>query len=721
MNIWKQFPLTSILLLVLFTAPRATATEQTFYVSPQGNDSWSGTLAAPNADQNDGPWATLAGARDGVRKYQEGRSKEAAKLPQSLVVLIRQGTYRLTGPLRFSPQDSGTRETPITYRAYPHEQPVLDGGRPITGWRQEGPLWVTEIADVQAGNWRFSSLWANGRRCQPARTPNPAHPWGDDPAPGDTFHAVGPVPEAPVPESTASETSTPEKSKTKGKRPNSKTRFRYRPEDLGNFKSLDDAVVVVYHSWATSLLRIKGLDKKNRIVEFTGPARWPFGKWQPDQRYYIEQTLAALDAPGEWYLNRKTGRLSYWPREGEVLGQTRIVAPVAGQLLLLEGSPSQDQFVEHLSWEGLTFRHTEYPIGPKGHSDSQAAFAVSAAIETNGARHCNFRDCTLAALGNHAIWFRSGSQDCSIARCELVDLGAGGVRIGEGRSPRTGQEAVLRNVVDNCFIHEGGRIFRSAVGVWIGRASDNRVTHNEIRNFRYTGVSVGWSWGYAPSSAKGNLIAANHIHHIGLGQLNDMGGIYTLGISPGTVLRDNVIHDVISHPRLYGGWGLYTDEGSTDILLENNLVYNTTTGGFHQHYGRDNRVVNNIFAFSHGPQIIRSREEPHNSFFFERNIVYYDNGQLLGSTWKNGNWTIDHNCYWDTSGKPLKLAGRTWQQWQAEGHDKHSRVADPRFVAPKQGDFHLQKDSPALSLGFVPWEYDQAGLIGEPEWVKRAK
>jgi hypothetical protein len=435
----------------------------------------------------------------------------------------------------------------------------------------------------------------------------------------------------------------------------------------------------------------------------------------------VKHLFEALDSPGEWYLNRKTGYLYYWPREGEVLGQTTIVAPVAEQLLLLEGAAAQGQYVEHLTWEGLTFQHTEYGIGPTGHSDSQAAFAVNAAIEATGARYCHFRKCTLAALSNHALWFRSGCQDCSLEQCELVDLGAGGVRIGEGGNPRVVEEAVLRNVVDNCFIHQGGRIFRSAVGVWIGRSSENRITHNEIRNFRYTGISVGWSWGYAASSANHNLIAANHIHHLGLGQLNDMGGIYTLGVSPGTVLRNNVIHDVISHPRLYGGWGLYTDEGSTSILLKNNLVYRTTTGGFHQHYGRDNRVVNNIFAFSQGPQIIRSREEPHNSFTFERNIVYFNNGQLLGSTWKNGHWKTDHNTYWDTSGKPMTFSGRTWKQWQAEGHDTHSVVADPHFVGTEHGDFNLQADSPALPLGFVPWDFNQAGLYGEPEWVQKAK
>jgi hypothetical protein len=166
---------------------------------------------------------------------------------------------------------------------------------------------------------------------------------------------------------------------------------------------------------------------------------------------------------------------------------------------------------------------------------------------------------------------------------------------------------------------------------------------------------------------------------------------------------------VWSHPRLYGGWGLYTDEGSSHILIENNLVYNTRTGSFHQHYGRDNWVINNILAYSQTPQIVRSREEDHTSFIFERNIVLFDNGNLLGSTWKNGNWIIDHNLYWDTSGQPLTFSGRTFDQWKAEGHDQHSTIADPLFTDAPNHNFHLKPNSPALPLGFQPFDYSQAG------------
>src|SRR6266571_1127203 len=145
------------------------------------------------------------------------------------------------------------------------------------------------------------------------------------------------------------------------------------------------------------------------------------------------------------------------------------------------------------------------------------------------------------------------------------------------------------------------------------------------------------------------------------GRAQRHGRIYTLGIQMGTVLRNNLIHDVRSHS--YGGWGLYTDEGSTDILLENNVVYRCKSAGFHQHYGRENVLRNNIFAFNREHQLMRSREEEHLSFIFTNNIVFYDSGNLLGSDWSNDHYVMDYNVYFDTrlAGDPgkMKFAGAT--------------------------------------------------------------
>ena len=213
-------------------------------------------------------------------------------------------------------------------------------------------------------------------------------------------------------------------------------------------------------------------------------------------------------------------------------------------------------------------------------------------------------------------------------------------------------------------------------------------------------------------------MALNHVHHIGVKSdgdgpiLSDMGGIYTLGKQPGTTIRNNLWHDIAG--IRYGGWGIYFDEGSSGILAENNVVYRTTHGGFHQHYGETNIVRNNIFAFARDQQIQRSRPEPHLSFSFVTNIVYFDSGSLLAA---NGRATTTIRWIGISISTPARAPNRiicasgpcTWQKWQERGHDLHSLVADPLFIAPRENDFRLQPASPALRLGFRPIDLRSVG------------
>ena len=662
-----------------------------FHVSPAGNDAWSGTLAEPNADRSDGPLATLQGARDAIR-----RLKARGPLEKPIRVLIRGGTYRVTGPIVFTAEDAGTTQAPITYAAWPGERPVISGGRPVTGWKKQGdgPLWTTTVPEVKEGKWYFRQLFVNGRRATPARIPNEG-----------CLRAAGP--------------GVPYKDRNAARRDKkTKVSIYYQNEDLKPWSNLDDVIAVVYHSWTTSRHRIKSLDTDKKLVEFTAPSGWPMGWWEKNQRYYVESVREELDAPGEWYLDRKTGVLTYYPRPGEDMATAQFIAPVAEELLRLEGDPAAGRFVDHLRFEGLSFQHAAWTMPEAEPVDGQAAaFLKTAAVYAVGARHCLFKGCEIARTGGYGLWLQLGCKDNRLQQCHVHDLGAGGVRIGEAGLPEQKELQTERNEVHNCFIHNGGNVYHAGVGVWIGRSSHNTVHHNEICDFFYTGVSVGWSWGYAPSTAHHNRIEHNHIHHLGWGQLSDMGGIYCLGISPGTQLCYNRIHDVLSYS--YGGWGLYTDEGSTEILMENNIVYRVKDGAFHQHYGRENIVRNNVLALSatYG-QIRRSREEEHNSFTVERNIIYSNGVTMLGGNWSNGNYQFDHNCYWDASAQaPTFPGGLTFAQWQEKGYDARSVIADPKFVDPDNFNFNLQPDSPALKLGFQPIDTSQIGLAGPEEWV----
>jgi hypothetical protein len=190
-----------------------------------------------------------------------------------------------------------------------------------------------------------------------------------------------------------------------------------------------------------------------------------------------------------------------------------------------------------------------------------------------------------------------------------------------------------------------------------------------------------------------------------------MGGIYTLGKQPGSRIINNLWHDIAG--LRYGGWGIYFDEGSSGIVAVSNVVYRTTHGGFHQHYGETNALYNNVFAFARDQQLQRTRVEPHISFFFQTNVVFFDTGVLLGSDWSKDQYQMDWNIFFDSrSGvKPedMKFSNATLDQWRGRGHDLHSLIADPLFVAPEKYDFQLREGSPALKLGFQPIALSQVG------------
>ena len=621
--------------------------------------------------------SSLQAARDAVRALR-------GKVTGPVRVEIQPGTYSLTEPLVLQPQDSD-----ITFIGVGKDRPLITGGEVITGWKEQSPGWWTAPVPY-AAEWPLRALFVDGERAILARSPNTGY-----------FRTVGKAP--PFKDADGKEIDS------------SKQAFRFKPGDLQNSAGITGGNAIVFYHWETAMLPIKSVDEAAQTLTFTGEMKWPF--WS-NQRYYIENVKEALDAPGEFYLDRQAKLLYYRPRPGENMRTAQVIAPRQQQLVLLQGDPEAGTLVSNVRFENLKLAHTNYVLEPEGHSDWQAAVTVNAAVQATGANRCGFDNCEISGVGNYAVWFERGCKDNYVTHSYIHDSGAGGVRIGQAGVPAE-PNVTSGNTVSNCLIRDVGKDFYGAHPVWIGHASYNTISHNEICDANYTGIACGWSWGYGASAANHNIIEYNHLHDLGRGKLCDMAAIYTLGIQPGTIIRNNLIHDIYDWEEGYGAGGIYPDEGSSQIVIENNVVYRTASGGLTIHYGQDLIARNNIFACGRDTQVHLGRRDKESSLTYNNNIVYYEEGGLFSreSDLKSGN-----NIYFNTTGEDMIFPlNKTFTEWQASGQDIGSQITDPKFRNPAKDDYTLLPDSPALKLGFKPIDTSTCGIMEPAELVKLAQ
>jgi hypothetical protein len=664
------------------------------YLATNGDDKWSGRLPRANAEKNDGPLATFAGA---VRKVRA--LKDAAALDGPATVWVRGGVYPLSEPLRLTPEDSW----PVTFAAYRGEQPIVDGGARVTRWQVSKlngrKVWTAELPEVAEGKWNFRQLFVNGRSAPRPRFPKKG------------LFRMAEAPGLKLPASWG----------RGGQR-----QFVCAEGDVRAFRNLTDAEIVYLHFWIEERSAIAGFDAARRLVTMARPSRSALvgkgGSQLAD--YYVDNVFEALTEPGEWYLDRPAGRLYYLPRRGETPERTEVWAPRLLQLVTVIGDPDAGRYVEHVRFRGITFRHTDWRhpgeetdgVDPdtgekfsrgKDASTSQAASDVPGVIRFIGARHCAVEECVIEQAGWYGVEIGAGCTGVRVVGNVIRDLGAGGVRINgaAARELRPARVTHHHRITDN-VIHRCGRVFHSAVGVLAMHGHDLEISHNHIHDLFYTGISCGWEWGYHESTSYNNRIEHNHIHDIGQGLLSDMGGIYTLGVQPGTVIRGNLIHGVRS--AHYGGWCIYPDEGSSHILIENNVCYDADRQAFHQHYGRENVIRNNVFAFGGEAVATYSRMEPHSGFTFERNVLITDGKPVWSSRHPEekdaARYLSDLNLIWDIGGrKPVFLfkGGKklSLAAWRKLGHETHSIVADPGCRIGAKRDFSFGKNSPAAALG----------------------
>ncbi len=668
------------------------AAKADFFVSPQGDDRWSGVLPEPNSSRTDGPLATAERARDAVRQL-----RAAQQFDRPVRVLFRGGIYRRTQPLVLRAEDAGRDGSPTIYESYPTEKAIFSGGTLISGWqRDKGPLWKVELPEVKSGHWYFRQLFVNGQRRLRPRLPKEG-----------AFVPAG-LPKM--------DTSGWMGAGLEAKSPLDLRAFQFKPGDIcKGWTNLDDVEVVVLQFWMEARLRIRETDEKNHAVLFTG------GSWRPltwSGGYYVDNVFEALDTPGTWYLDRKLGVLYYHPLPGEDMSKIEVVAPAAQQLVRLEGDAKSGKPVRNVIFRGLSFQHTNWTLPPQGFAYEQGEIVPPAAIHADGAVGCRIEHCELAHLGAWGIELRRGCRDNVITANLMRDLGAGGLKIGEPENCKEDVDETCRTTVSDNRLLDAGQVYLGSPGIWIGESSGNTVSHNEISGPLMWAISVGWTWSYFPlQRARDNIVEFNHTHHIGTGVLGSHCAIYALGTSPGTVIRNNHIHHVFSSPLWRGAAeGIILDNGCCGILVENNVVHDAAAGGFGTNYNCFGNIVqNNIFARGTQYQLTvygdlpTGNPEPKGEVF-ARNIVVWNEGPLIKEAdWPNFSTLWDYNLYYHEGGKLVTFMKYTFDQWKAKGLDTHSILADPLFVDAKNGNFALRPGSPALTLDFRPIDLSKVG------------
>ena len=700
----------AVQLLLLGLAPDARA-DSVIYVALDGKDTWSGTISSPKAERSDGPFATMARARDEIRR------RKADGVKDGFTVLVREGIYSLKEAFTLSAEDSGTADARVEYRAYQDEQPVLIGGRQIAGFApHEAKILKADVGSQGLRGVYFRQLFFDGKRQHLARFPNhdPKNPYA-----GGWSYVDG------------KDVSVWAKVPGEDKRT-----LRVKPDDLHDWARSTEAEVMIFprYNWWNNILRIKSLDRDSRTMTLAGNASYEI---RPGDRYFVRNLFEELDSPGEWYLDDKTWTLYFWPPAD--VGTRAVYAPTLDTVITMNG-------VSNVALRGFTIECCE-----------------GTAIKLANCTGCCIAGCTIRNVGGRcssgiSAVSVSGGKNCGIVGNDIYQVGSHAVSLSGGdRQTLT----PAGHYADNNYIHHTGVFYKQGVGVVLSGVG-NRASHNLIHDCPRFGVL---------HTGNDQVIEYNHIRHVDL-ETADTGATYSGGrdwLSPrGTVIRYNYIHDVFGFGK-HGGrwttphyaWGIYLDDNSAEVHVYGNIIVRALRGLLHFHCARDNLVENNIFVGGMLQQIEMNGWSDYSRFLdrmgpnyeqyiklpawkkyegFQRgghpkdavpmggnrilrNIIYYRDPNAM--LYKHRQLRFEHfECDWNLiyhfdlpllTGLADTPAENQWEAWKDLGFDRNSMVADPLFVDAENDNYRLRPESPALKLGFKPIPVDEIGPYRSPE------
>ena len=675
-----------------------------FHVAPGGNDDGPGDAAAP--------FATLARAQAAVR----------AAGAAGATVWLRAGTHRLAQPLRLGPQDSGT-----TYAAWPDEPVTLSGGPALQGRLRpfrDGIL-ICRPEGLPPGA-RPTQLFADGRRQIRARYPDA----GDLAMLGaDAW-------------------------------PHHEVRLPPRPGQTWARPAEAVLHAVTSQRWGSVHWRLAGGDPATGRLEL-GAGGWQMGTaYQradgagvgPGARCFVENVLEELDAPGEWYWDRADAALYFLPPQGLDPAGTLLETDGLACLVDIRGSAAEP--VRGVQLVGLRLAHTAPTYLEPYEEPSLGDWAIhrGGAVRLEGAEDCAVRDCLFDALGGNGVFVSGYARRVAITGNAFRQLGdsavclAGRSHLRRDRGHRCpqcgaehawdwdepGEDVPADCVVSGNAIEEIGVFGKQTAGVFLSLTRRTRIAHNRIRRVPRAAICIN------DGVFGGHVVEWNDIADT-VRETGDHGPLNAWGRDrawcqaqshgpashpAGDVRRDARETTVIRYNRFRDrhGWGIDLDDGASNYHVHSNLCLGVSVK---LREGDLRLVENNLFIAPANPPGLHVGCEG-NADRFEGNIVVTPAPQpayqVIHPPRQGAIAALDRNLFWDGAGGfRASLQPREggqdllpWPQWQAAGYDRHSVLADPLFVDAAAGDYRLQPGSPALALGFRPWDLDAAGLPPGP-------
>ncbi len=711
-------------LLLSVGVPAAEATR--FFVSPRGDDSWSGGTDEPDKARTNGPFATLERARDAVRELK----RTSGLPPAGVEIEVRGGRYALERPLALTAEDSGTAAGPVVYRARAGETACLSGGRRLTAWSpvtdpailarldpsargklcqtdlraqgitEFGDLGLDAAADIQAWLARAEGQNEYTMGSAAASAGKKVCPrlelfFNDEPMRLSRWPNEGSIKLADVLGQTAID--------VRGVKGCAEGIFVYEGDRPARWAAEKDAWVCGswFRDWAEQAHPIRSLDTDKRVIAVAPPYHG-YG-YRKGQWFYGMNLLCEIDTPGEWMIDRAAGVLYFWPPSE--IAAAKVEVSLAPGLVTLNSTTD-------VTLRGLLF---------------EAARGTGVAI-SNGVR-CRVEGCTFRNLANHGVTVFGGRED-RVAGCDLYGLGGGGIYlVGGDRATLT----PAGHVAENNHIHHYARWDRMyRPGIMLSGVG-NRVAHNLIHDAPHAAILFG---------GNDHLIEFNEIHSVCYDS-NDCGAVYA-GRSwtlRGHVIRYNYLH------HLYGRGGgsckgIYLDDLFSSATLSGNLfcqvTYPVFIGG-----GRDNLVENNVFVDCPkavqvdaralgwcGPHAdrriqearekgtiagVRFREPPYSTRYPQLAGLLDDEPKK-----PKGN-VLRRNLFWAGAGADIRrvmhgeVPATWWNAIDAQSRpfvklEDNLSGADPLFADERGGNYQLTDASPAWALGFQRIPVEKIGL-----------